>query len=68
MAPLASVDKDNTPHLSSYKGYFGTTFKGATIQLLVGGAGVFELDKLFISSPVCFIFFISHTASRKIFI
>ena len=27
--------------------------KGATIQLLGGWVGVFELDKLFISLPVC---------------
>ena len=31
-----------------------------------GGAGVFELDKLFISPPICNILFISHSASRKI--
>ena len=34
----------------------------------VRGAGVFELDKLFISPPVCIILFISHSVSSKIFI
>ena len=36
--------------------------KGATIQLLF-----FELDKLFLSPPVCNILFISHSSSRKIY-
>ena len=45
--------------------------KVATIQLLGGGGGEggwsFELDKLFISPPVCYILFIPHTAWSKIF-
>ena len=38
--------------------------KGATIRIL-GGAGVFELDKLFIPPPVFNILFISSSVSAS---